>query len=60
MADKLELLQTQRRQVVKRNRQSSGTAVFLTDVDSVQVAGQVAVLTAVLAGIVSHWATLSA
>ena len=59
IADELELLQAQRKQVVKHNRQSSGTAVFLTDVDAGQVAGQVAVLTAVLASIVTQRATLS-
>ncbi|WP_046244934.1 hypothetical protein [Hymenobacter terrenus] len=59
-ADELELLQAQRKQIVKRNRQTSGTASFLADVDAGQVESQVAVLTAVLDGIATQRATLSA
>lgn len=61
-ADALELLVAQRKQLVKRNRTTVGTAPFLADVDAVQVQGQgqVDVLTAVLTGIAAHRATLTA
>ena len=58
--DAVELLRAQRKQIVKRNRTAVGTARFLADVDAVQVQAQVDALTAVLAGIVAHRATLSA
>lgn len=60
LRDELELLQAQRKQLVKRNRQNAGTEVFLAAVDAVQVDAQVAVLTAVLAAIDTHRATLTA
>ena len=59
-ADALELLQAQRKQIVKRNRPAVGTARFLATVDATQVQAQVDTLTAVLAGIAAQRATLSA
>ena len=58
-ADKVELLQAQRKQIMKANRTSAGTARFLGTVDAAQVQGQVDVLTTVLAGITAHRPTLS-
>ncbi|MBT9392347.1 hypothetical protein KLP40_04155 [Hymenobacter sp. NST-14] len=58
--DALELLQAQRKKIMKSNRTSAGTARFLSTVDAAQVQGQVEVLTAVLAGIAAHRATLPA
>ena len=57
--DKVELLQAQRKQIMKANRVSAGTARFLGTVDAAQIDGQVAVLTTVLAGIAAHRDTLS-
>ncbi len=57
--DKVELLQAQRKQIVKANRVSAGTARFLATVDAAQVQGQVDVLTAALAGIATRRAQLT-
>lgn len=57
--DAVELLQAQRKQIVKRNRTITGTARFLTTVDATQNQAQVDTLTAVLAGIVAQRATLT-
>lgn len=59
-ADNVELLQSQRKKIVKANRVGAGTARFLGTVDAAQVQGQVDVLTAVLAGIATHRAQLTA
>ena len=58
--DAVELLQAQRKRIVKANRVSAGTARFLATVDAAQVQGQVDILTAALAGIVARRATLTA
>ena len=58
--DAVELLQAQRKKIVKSNRVSAGTDRFLATVDAAQVQGQVDVLTAALAGIAARRATLSA
>ena len=60
LTDKLELLQAQRKQLVKRGRQTAGVGRFLAAVNAVQVDGQVEVLQAILAAIAAHRATLSA
>ncbi|AMR26896.1 hypothetical protein A0257_07105 [Hymenobacter psoromatis] len=57
-ADALELLQAQRKQLLKRNRTTTGTDRFLASVDAAQVQAQVDTLTAVLAAIVARRATL--
>ena len=57
--DKVELLQAQRKQIMKANRVSAGTARFLGTVDAAQVQGQVDVLTAALAGIATRRAQLT-
>ncbi|MDO7874422.1 hypothetical protein Q5H93_06730 [Hymenobacter sp. ASUV-10] len=59
-ADKVELLQAQRKQIVKRNRVSKGTDRFLGTVDAFQVQKQVEALTQVLAGIATRRAQLTA
>ena len=56
--DEVELLQAQRKKIVKANRVSAGTDRFLGTVDAAQVQGQVDVLTAVLAGIATRRAQL--
>lgn len=58
--DELAALQVQRTRLVKRQRQSTGLARFLAAVDAEQVAAQVAALTAIIAGIDAHRATLPA
>ncbi|MFD2787302.1 hypothetical protein [Hymenobacter rubripertinctus] len=58
--DALELLQAQRKKIMKGNRTSAGTDRFLSTVDAAQVQSQVDVLTAVLSGIAAHRATLPA
>jgi len=60
--DELAALQVQRTRLVKRQRQrqSTGLARFLAAVDAEQVAAQVATLTAIIAGIDAHRATLPA
>ena len=58
--DALAALQVQRTRLEKRQRQSSGLARFLAAVDAEQVAAQVAALTAIIAGIDAHRATLPA
>ncbi|PJJ61005.1 hypothetical protein [Hymenobacter chitinivorans] len=58
--DALELLQAQRKKILKNNRVSAGTNRFLGSVNGVQTQAQVTVLTGVLAGIAGHRATLSA
>ena len=58
--DEVELLQAQRKKIVKANRVSAGTDRFLATVDAAQVQGQVDVLTAALAGIAARRATLPA
>ena len=58
--DEVELLQAQRKKIMKGNRTSAGTARFLGTVDGAQVQGQVDVLTAALAGITTRRAQLSA
>ena len=55
----MELLQAQRKQIMKDNRTSAGTARFLGTVDAAQVQGQADVLTAVLAGIATRRAVLT-
>ena len=57
--DAVELLQAQRKRIVKDNRVSAGTARFLGTVDAAQVQGQVDVLTAALAGITTRRAVLT-
>ena len=59
-ADAVELLQAQRKRIMKNNRTSAGTDRFLDTVDGAQVQSQVDVLTTVLAGIATHRATLRA
>ena len=56
--DEVELLQAQRKKLMKANRTSLGTDRFLGTVDAAQVQGQVDVLTAALAGIAARRATL--
>lgn len=58
--DAVELLQAQRKKIMKNNRASVGTDRFLSTVDAVQVQGQVDVLTDALAGIATRRAQLSA
>ena len=58
--DAVELLQSQRKKIVKDNRVTAGTDRFLGTVDATQVQGQVDVLTAVLAGIATQRAKLTA
>ena len=58
--DAVELLQAQRKKIMKANRVSAGTARFLGTVDAAQVQGQVDVLTAALKGIADRRATLPA
>ncbi|OON67602.1 hypothetical protein [Hymenobacter sp. CRA2] len=58
--DALELLQYQRKKIVRDNRASAGTDRFLSTLDAAQVQGQVDILTAALAGITAHRATLTA
>ena len=58
--DNVELLQAQRKKIMRGNRTSAGTDRFLKTVDAAQVQGQVDVLTAALAGIAAQRATLSA
>ncbi|WP_143069747.1 MULTISPECIES: hypothetical protein [Hymenobacter] len=58
--DNLELLQAQRKKIMRSNRSTAGTDRFLKTVDAAQVQGQVDVLTAALAGIAAHRATLGA
>jgi|GEM_PF-6853723 len=53
----LELLVAQRKQFVKHNRATAGTAPFLADADAGRVQD---ILTAVLTGIAAHRATLAA
>lgn len=57
-ADAVELLQAQRKKIMKDNRVSAGTDRFLGTVDAAQVQGQVDVLTAALAGIATRRAGL--
>ena len=59
-ADLVELLQSQRKQIVRRNRTSAGTDRFLDTVDAAQVQSQVDTLTQVLAGIAARRAQLPA
>ncbi|SDY58086.1 hypothetical protein [Hymenobacter psychrophilus] len=58
--DVVELLQSERKKIMRGNRTSAGTARFLKTVDAAQVQAQVDVLTAVLAGIATQRATLPA
>ncbi len=58
--DAVELLEAERKKIMKANRVSAGTARFLGSVDGGQVQAQVDFLTAVLAGIAAHRLTLSA
>ena len=57
--DAVELLQAQRKKIVKANRVSAGTDRFLATVDAAQIQGQVDVLTAALAGIATRRAQLT-
>jgi hypothetical protein len=57
--DEVELLQAQRKKLMKANRSSAGTDRFLATVDAAQVQGQVDILTAALAGIATRRAQLS-
>lgn len=57
--DEVELLQAQRKKIMKANRTSAGTDRFLATVDAAQVQGQVDVLTAALAGIATRRAQLT-
>lgn len=56
--DEVELLQAQRKKIMKANRATAGTDRFLSTVDAAQVQSQVEVLTATLDGIAAHRATL--
>ncbi|GAB3832716.1 hypothetical protein [Hymenobacter jeollabukensis] len=58
--DKVELLQAQRKKIVRDNRASTGNARFQASLDAVQVQGQVDILTAARDGIIAHRATLTA
>jgi hypothetical protein len=58
--DAVELLQAQRKKIVKSNRVSAGTARFLATVDAAQVQGQVDVLADALKGIDDRRAKLPA
>ncbi|GAB2941702.1 hypothetical protein GCM10027048_02670 [Hymenobacter coalescens] len=58
--DKVELLQAQRKKIMRDNRASAGTDRFLAVLDAVQVQGQVDILTAARDGITAHRATLTA
>ncbi|MDQ2770924.1 MAG: hypothetical protein M3Y54_10545 [Bacteroidota bacterium] len=57
--DAVELLQAERKKIMKANRTTAGTARFLGTVDAAQVQGQVDVLTAALAGIATRRAQLT-
>jgi hypothetical protein len=60
LTDEREDLVVQRKKLVKRNDQVTGTAQFMADVKGEQIDVQVTLLTTVKAGIVAHRATLSA
>ncbi|RAK70050.1 hypothetical protein [Hymenobacter edaphi] len=55
-----ELLQAERKKIVRDNRASTGNARFQARLDAVQVQGQVDILTAARAGIAARRATLTA
>jgi hypothetical protein len=58
--DEVELLQAQRKKLMRANRSSVGTDRFLATVDAAQVQGQVDVLTTTLAGIATRRSQLTA
>ncbi|GAA4356790.1 hypothetical protein GCM10023185_20930 [Hymenobacter saemangeumensis] len=58
--DERAALLVRRTALSKRNRQASGVTRFLAELDAEQIDGQVAILNAARAGIVTHRATLPA
>ncbi len=59
-SDDVELLQAERKQLLRRTRTTTGAPVFVANVSAAQVETQATVLAAILAALAAHRATLTA